>query len=471
MSDPGFRRRLVGVCAVIAILAGCGGSQAQFGAPATTQQGAATLGHPGPAELGMSHPAATGSKFTVSGRFIELNGEKFYVKGMDYWPTPIGTTPWEPPGRDSPLRDDNSAIWLRDLPRMRATGVNAIHVYNVVGPPYDDQYHVGPISAFLDAAWNNGNHPIYVLISIFFDYKKLKNINDINSLVDQYYDLDYRYAHFPAVMGVAIGNEIAQGPVWKDAAWWAAFNRVAESAKKGFAAAGYPDKIVTTPVHDAVICLSGSTEVDCGKAGSVRHLAAIYYGELHGAKVNVWGDNPYRGRTMTDLYEEIRRDTPKPVFLTEYGATAAYHVDWKNTYSYPHDLHGVGSCSPTERNGPVNRDVLQLPASGSANPNMAGLVDVVTNNNKLLYDGYKKDGVVSGGFYLEWTDEWWKATHSIKYKDEHVGDEAFAGHFPGCSYDEAWWGLNGVSRGPNFVDNLHPRPTLGALKTIWANQP
>jgi hypothetical protein len=458
MNVPDFSRHAVGVCAAIAILAGCGGSQAQFGAPAPTQQSAATAGHPGRAESGMAHPATTDTKFTVSGRFIYLNGAKFYVKGMDYWPTPIGTLPWDPPGRDSALRDDNSAIWLRDLPRMRAMGVNAIHVYNVVGPPYDAQYHVGPISAFLDAAWNNGNHPIFVLLTIYFTYDKLDNENNVRSLVNQYYDLDYKYADKPAVMGVAISNEIAQAPVWKNDAWWNAFNRIAESAKKGFAAAGHPDKIVTTPVHDSVIEIGGKDE-----------LAAVYYGEQHNAKVDVWGDNPYRGRTFTGLFDQIRSATTKPVLLTEYGATAAYHVDWKNTYSYPHDLRGKGICSPTTRDGPVNRDVLQLPESESANPNMGGLVDLVTNTNKLLYDGYSDDGVVSGGFYLEWTDEWWKAAQ--RFKGEHVGDEAFAGHFPGCSYDEAWWGLNAVSRGPNFVDHLHPRPTLGALKTIWASQP
>ena len=77
-------------------------------------------------------------------------GVKVFIKGMDYAPTPIGQTPL-----DSPLKDSNSAMWGRDLPLLRAMGVNTIHVYNVTPPPYDSA--TGPIYAFLNAAWNNGD--------------------------------------------------------------------------------------------------------------------------------------------------------------------------------------------------------------------------------------------------------------------------------------------------------------------------
>ena len=118
---------------------------------------------------------------------------------------------------------------------------------------------------------------------------------------------------------------------------------------------------------------------------------------------SVWGDNPYRGRTFTSLFDQIRSDTTKPVLLTEFGAPASYHPDWANTYFHPHDLHGVGHCDPSTPSGPVNRAAAELPTSG--NPGMDGVIDLVSNNAKLLYDGYSGDGVVSGGFYFEWTDE------------------------------------------------------------------
>jgi hypothetical protein len=89
-----------------------------------------------------------------------------------------------------------------------------------------------------------------------------------------------------------------------------------------------------------------------------------------------------------------------------------------------------------------------------------------------MYDGFKTDGVVSGGFYFEWRDEWWKAdANNPEFRSKHVGDPAFTAHFPGCAYDHAWFGLNGISKSDQkFIDKLHPRPTLDAIKAQWATQ-
>lgn len=422
--------------ALVMLLAACGGGN-------TTPLGAG-----GQPIVQLTRPAATDGKFTVNGRYILLNGTKFFVKGVDYSPTPIGKGVSDPPLLDDSLRDANMPIWSRDLPRWRAMGANAIHVYNVVPPPYDAR--TGPITKFLNAAWNNGNKPVFVVMSIHFPGAALKDRNAAQALGKQYYDLDKKYGTFPAVMGVAISNEILAEEFRNDRAWWDNFNIVAQKAKEGFAAGGNPDKLVTT------------SEVD-------GFLAAIHYGELYGAKVDVWGVNIYRGRTFTNMFDEITQYTKKPVMLTEYGATAAYHPQWKNSYTYAKDLKGLGFCTPTTRDGPLTRDVRELPQTG--NPKMAGLVDYATNNAKLLYDGYKNQGgVTSGGFYFEWTDEWWKADNGAdpRFRSEHVGSLVFNGHFPGCGEDAAWYGLNAIS--PGTPNKLTPRPTLKAVSDAWASQ-
>ena len=87
---------------------------------------------------------------------------------------------------------------------------------------------------------------------------------------------------------------------------------------------------------------------------------------MHGAKVDVWGDNPYRGRAFDGLFEQIQLDTAKPVLLTEYGAPASYHPDWANTYFFERNLRGKGRCIPPEGpDGPVNRKAAELPKSGN----------------------------------------------------------------------------------------------------------
>jgi hypothetical protein len=97
---------------------------------------------------------------------------------------------------------------------------------------------------------------------------------------------------------------------------------------------------------------------------------------------------------------------------------------------------------------------------------MAGLTDLIENTTQQLYGGFQADGVVSGGFYFEWTDEWWKA--NAGNPSEHLGNVVFNGAFPGCSNDEGWYGLNAISPGP--LNGLTPRPTLSWLRDTWAKE-
>lgn len=404
----------LGAAVLAAILAGC--SAGTRPVPA------------GPTSAQSLHPAAL----------------KIFVKGVAYSPTPIGKSVGDAPLLDDSLRDGNQAIWSRDLPKMRAMGVNAIHVYNVVGPP--DDARTGPISKFLTAAWNGGKQPIYVLMSIYFTGNTLLDSKATAAIAKKYHDLDAKYAKSPAVMGIAISNEIGIPAYIQNKTWWKNFNVVANAARKGFADGGGSGKIVTT------------SEID-------GDIAAVRLGEQNGAAVDVWGVNIYRGRSFTTLFSQIRQYTKKQVLLTEYGASAAYHPGWKNAYSWQNTLNGVGVCTPADPSGTTTRsDVKELPASG--NPKMSGLVDLVQNNAALLYEGWKKDGIVSGGFYFEWNDEWWKdGNPSI-----HYGSLNFKNYFPGCSDDQSWYGLNAVKKNGNAVDILQPRPGFAALQKTWAGQ-
>lgn len=405
------------------------------------------------------------TEFFVNGRNIQFKQgakapQNFFVKGVAYSPTPIGNGVADPPACDSPLRNDNKAIWSRDLPLMRAMGVNAIRVFNVTPPPWDAK--IGTIDEFLDAAWNNGRNPIFVLLTIAFSGDALNNRDAAQDIAGQYQRLAAKYALYPAVMGVSISNEITGGKGWTGKPWWDNFNLVVQGAKAGFASKGVR-KIVTTADFD------GLTPFD---VKGRKQIAQIYWGELNGAKVDVWGDNLYRGRYFTDLLAQIQDTTTKPVLLTEWGATAAYHPAWSNTYEYrPRKPETDGTCVPPEGAvGPINRDVAELPEGKDHNPNMAGLVDVATNMAGLIHGAYQNGGMLAGGFYFEWTDEWWKADpNDPAFRGKHVGDEKFVAHFPGCGYDQAWFGLNSISQGGE-VNELTPRPTLEALKDTWAEQ-
>jgi hypothetical protein len=374
-------------------------------------------------------------------------GIKFFIKGVVYSPTPIGGQPF-----DSPLKDSNAAIWSRDLPLMRAMGVNAIHVYNVTPPPFDSG--PGPIINFLNAAWNGGDRPIYVIMSVFFTRGAvLSNTDATNAIANQYHDLDAKYASYPAVLGVTIGNELGMDSF--NSTEWANFNKIARAAKQGFIDAGFPDSIVTTSEADG-------------------NIGAITAGEAHGAPVDVWGINIYRGRTFTNLFTQIKAATSKPVILTEWGAPASYHPASGSTYTFGSGPTALGAC--TQGSGTTSiSDVAELPGSG--NPNMAGLVDYVTNAEAQLYNtGYKDPGgtTASGGFFFMWQDEWWKGGDPNAHNGGGGSPPvvAFNGAFPGCYDDEGWFGLYSVARGTQgSPDILTARPTVSALQTLWAQEP
>jgi len=401
---------------------------------------------------------STDTDFVVSGRYIDLSdaplgspsvrsaaGKSFFIKGLVYWPTPIGKGVADPPMLDDALRDGNMAVWSRDLPLMRAMGANAIHVYNVVPPPYDEK--TGPITKFLNAAWNGGTKPVYVLMSIHFNGDVLLNPGSVQALAKQYHDLDAKYAKYPAIFGVTISNEIGAGDFITQQKWWDGFNTVAKAAKQGFADGGDADKIVTTSEPD-------------GNIGFVKA------GEKFGAAVDAWGINIYRGRTFSTLFTQLKNTTTKPTMLTEYGASAAYHPAWSNTYTWKNGFYQETQCVPDYKNGPSNRDVKELPAKGD--PGMPGLVDLVWNNGRWMASGFTdENGILSGGFYFEWTDEWWKSGN----KDVHQGNDTFNGGFPGCSDDQAWFGLNSVSAGSGALNVLTRRPTFAQLKQSWKVSP
>ena len=458
--------RVAGLAACVLAVAGCGGT-----APSGQQLSFVPSFPP----AGTLPPVET--DFDVVGRDIEISDVpttsasaattagalqsnvqpfasrklKFFIHGMDYSPTQVGQ-----PVNNNPLGSGNAAIWQRDIPLLRAMGVNAIHVYNV------DPNVNGPIDNALKALWNNNSKPIFVVFSIHFGATCLNSTGCANDLATQYYNLDKKYATNPAVLGVTISNEInpcnqatdPQCGIPSNATYWNNFNIIAKRAKQGFADGGDKSKLVmTSNVDDNNYTLS--------------------QGEKFGAAVDVWGINVYRGRGFVytgqtgDLFAQIRATTTKPVVITEYGGTAGWHPKGSigKTYKYPLS-DGSGACQPAGGLPYAITDIAPMPATGKIS--MAGLNDLVTFSNTQLYQGWKSDGVVSGGFYFEWTDEWWKQNpDNPAARSTHWGNANVVDSYPACARDEAWYGLNAISPGTA----LAPRSTLTTLKNVWAKQP
>jgi hypothetical protein len=461
------------VLATVVSLTGCGGSQA---GSSITPQGnglpAARHDRAGSRKI----RAGQTTSFTVSGRELLLNGKPFFIKGMDYGNAQING--WPDP---NPLDDANEPIWSPDLAAMRAAGVNAVKVYNIslndFRPYYDvlgqnfflKNYETGKIGKFLDAAWNGGNHPIYVVLSIAFAGPSVL-IPSYTKVVSKLFESAAKeYGAYPAFMGFSIGNEINDADVRVQPAWWAGLNQMNDAIKAGYKAAG-ADKITTTTMVD--------DNMETLKAGERNHFG-----------VDVWGINSYRGWNFTDIWKQFSQDTTKPAIISEYGYSTAYYTP--STAKYDTTLHNCpeNTYPPgTEKKPfyglPPPRPwelVKELPATG--NPNIQDYVNLVKANATEIYDHSigqgGADAVGSGGFYFEWNDEWWKSGWP---NEPHIGGEgniiSANPVFPGCYRDEGWFGLNAVAKtGPGTKpfpdrtpDKRIPKPALAALEAVFRSE-
>jgi len=187
-------------------------------------------------------PAVDKTEFFANGRNIRFtrNGgaaTNFFIKGVDYAPSPICSG-----SIGNPLGNNESALWQRDLPQLRNLGANAVKVYNV-------DLNVGPIDRFLTAAYNGGNQPVYVVLSIFFPGAAALNSGAVADLANQYKRLASTYGASPAVLGISIGSEVNADNLVTQPAFWQGMNAIADGARQGLQQAG-ARKIITTSMVD-----------------------------------------------------------------------------------------------------------------------------------------------------------------------------------------------------------------------------
>lgn len=356
--------------------------------------------------------AGAPTRFFVRGGHIELavgNGPAvpFFIKGVDYMPTPICKNYIE-----TPLANANSAIWKRDLPRLRALGVNAIKVYNSNAN--------ASVANFLKAAYNGGRNPIYTILSIRFNPDVPLNSGAVADVSSQYKKLAQVNGANPDVIGISIGSEVNSEKYRSNQQWWAGMTAIANAAKDGFRLAGHAEKIVTT------------TMVDDG-------FITERQGEQYGFPVDAWGINFYRGKTFGKAFSEYRAVSSKPLIASEWGTPEAWHP--RNTWNV----------------------VTEFP-QGKV-PLLTGYVSGLAAE---LYANYKAKGAVAGGFYFEYNDEWYKAARGNPCK-HLAGPKANPNpNFPSGWNDEGWYGLNRDAPGTPNV--LAQRPTFLALKRAFAKQ-
>lgn len=404
--------------------------------------------------LGATQLSAQTTNWSIDGTKVQLNGENFLFRGVNYAPVPYGATPEFTPPYGSYFIPKARPIWERDIALMRDMGVNCIRLYagttNVA-----DGLDLADYQQFFDALYNNGTDPIYVFMYYYHEvgHEAIDNGNFGNTK-NGLTALMTRWKDHPAVAGIVIGNETEGGPeIYDRQQYWQGVGDICDALKQIA-----PNKLTMNAMID-----DGS-----GDNKSAKVQSAFKYREYLD-NLDIIGINCYRGPDLGTKagasggassnsvflgYARSWTSNPKPLMITEFG------VSW-----------GTGGQNVREANSAAQKD------KGA---------DYLRENWTAISNNYKgQDGdpaVVAGGFVFSWVDEWYKiyingnATPTTHDSNRPVATEV---NFPGGQKDEEWYGImrideskNNPNSGSWDINNLRPdtlikRSTYGALQKMW----
>ncbi|KAG7387176.1 hypothetical protein PHYBOEH_008350 [Phytophthora boehmeriae] len=356
------------------------------------------------------------SKWTTCQRKLLKDGRNFFVRGVNYAPTPIGR-----PGRLDMLGEPT--IFLRDLQNLRLMNANAVKTY--------DFYSTVQHQEYLDAAFNNNVDPIYTIFSIWIDQAIMEpalseDSSNFKHLVQEYYLMAKQTGGHPGVMGYSIGGEMNSVTVIHDKSFWKKFHALTNAVRRGLKENDNAQKIITT------------TFVDDGGDTFIA-------GEKAKADVDMWGSNVYQTDYPGSVIPKfLAVPGDKPLLVSEYG--------------YPYASNkGIG-------------DTMQLNY----------VADMLTQQTLALQNNFQQiDGdeqAIVGGFVFEYSDEWWKAGNP----DEHNLGLVKNGQFPLGYLSEEYFGLFSATRAidentgtetEDLPNVLRARPTVSLLTKMWSNGP
>lgn len=245
-----------------------GGAQTTSGSTTTADTESSAMG--GVTSMDETEGPGAGRGVRVDGRKVYVDGELFHVRGVNW--NPVGK------GGDHPAQLDFAAFADRDIPLMKAAGINAVRTYERL----EDK-------AVLDQLYAAG---IYVFSTVLGWWQDDPSVvsQRVNAVKDH-----------PAILAWVIGNE------WN-------YNQLYSNGQMS-----------TSEVRDVLNQAAALIK----QADSTRPVMTIF-GELGGIDemletmpdIDIWGINAYRGIDHAALFGEWEQKSSKPVILTEYGADA-----------------------------------------------------------------------------------------------------------------------------------------------------
>jgi hypothetical protein len=407
---------------------------------------------------------------TTNGFDLFVNGSRMVIKGMNYSPVPIGVVPGNPPYGDY-FVPEYSNVWTPDIESMRAAGVNAIKLY--AGNPglnAGQPNSAGNWKAFLDACYNGGTNPIYVVMFSYIQGDVIAAGGDAyQQYITDYQNLVRSTVTHPAILGYCVGNEIF-GDVTSNAQFWANYGALLNAAKAAGQSQGVTPFLMTA-TNDNYTPADAWPAIKQGEAS----------GQLN--SLDAWGINVYRGpffggvgnsvflqyqQLMTDLNET------KPLILGEWGTPHSTRPAVTPPADPPPGYYGTTGIQSV---APINLDTIPQNQMGQGQP----YFDATTTSQFLNRQwqtiranvGAGTNQVCVGGFIFDWSDEYWKGNNANVQQggpDQGFNGGAFAGGY----WDEAWFGITSAvdqsqygNNQPNINRTLFA--AYAAIQTFYAS--
>ncbi|MCM8779599.1 MAG: tetratricopeptide repeat protein, partial [Candidatus Omnitrophica bacterium] len=145
--------------------------------------------------------------------------------------------------------------------------------------------------------------------------------------------------------------------------------------------------------------------------------------------VDIFGSNVYRGESFGYFWQQVKDETDKPAFITEYGCPAY-------VAGMSEEEAEIAQAEYLKNNWEDIKDNLAFgPGAGNA----------------------------LGGVLYEWMDEWWKAYEPARHDTKGL----FAGPFPGGYMYEEWLGIIGQGNGKRSPFLRQLRKSYFTYKELW----
>ena len=364
-----------------------------------------------------------------AGQRLQVDGRDFFVQGVNWDYVPIGQnyaySLWTQP--EATIR----AALDREMPRLKAMGVNAIRQYAGIPPRWVRyifrQYGIHTVL----------NHPLGRYgVTVDGVYAPSTNYADpavralltreVLALVEEFRDT-------PGVLVWLLGNENNYGLEW-------------QSAETENLPVGERQRAKAAYLYSLVGEVAGAI-----KARDPRRPVAFANGDLQyldllareARTLDILGSNVYRGRSFTDLFDRVKAAMGIPVMFTEFGADA-----W-------------------------NERTRREDQAMQARYLVAQWQEIYLNSH-----GKGAAGNAIGGFTFQWSDGWWKFGQETRLADHDINASWSADAYPddyrpgANNMNEEWWGIMAKGRPDRRgLFPLYPRAAYYALQQAYQLAP